>query len=58
MSKAEEIKLKKGTKSYRLAGNALLIKNREEWLLHVSPEERPVLMKQYHERDHLMSSDT
>jgi hypothetical protein len=49
MPKADETRVKKRAKNYKLAGNALLIKNREEWLLHPFPGERPVLIKQYHE---------
>ena len=56
LTKSEEAKLKRQAKNYRLAGNALLIKNREEWLLFPSPEERSVLIKQYHERAHQSAS--
>jgi len=33
LTKSEEARLKRQAKNYRLAGNALLIKNQEEWLL-------------------------
>jgi hypothetical protein len=52
LTKSEEAKLKRQAKNYRLAGNALVIKNREEWLLFPSPEERSVLIKQCYERVH------
>jgi len=56
LTKSEEAKLKRQAKNYRLAGNALLIKNREEWFLFPSPEERSVLIKQYQERAHQSAS--
>jgi len=56
LSKSEGAKLKRQAKNYRVAGNALLIKNWEEWLLFPAPEERSVLIKQYHERAHQSAS--
>jgi hypothetical protein len=44
--------LKKNGKNYRFAGNSTLVLNHGEGFLHPSPEQRPVLIKQYHERAH------
>jgi hypothetical protein len=56
ITKAEGAKSKKASKNFRFAGNSLLIQNGGEWLLHPSPEERPVLIKQYRERSHQSAS--
>jgi hypothetical protein len=56
ITKGKEPKLKKASKNFRFPGNALLIQNRKEWFFHPSPEQRPVLIKQYHERAYQSAS--
>jgi hypothetical protein len=56
ITKAEEAKLKNASKNFRFAGNSSLIQIGGEWFFHPSHEERPVLIKQYHERAHQNAS--
>ena len=52
ITQTEEAKLKKSGKKNIFAGNSMLVRKLGECFLHPSSEDRPVLIKQYHERAH------